>query len=217
MDASQILVRPDSRPISFMTRPSCLFALLAIVLNAQASFAGYIYNYTGNVFTEFVDPFTATDSVSGYLEFGVTPTPNGMLEGGDVVDYSLAVGNLLTLDRSNSFLDIGSFHFDNQVELIGWTVGVAASGAHAELDYIVTTSVDSFSNGTEDFVPGDLVVLADGFNSVYDDPGIWVAQSTAIPEVGSLTLCGIGVATMGCGWWRRRRRRSPSCTATMQP
>ena len=170
-----------------------LCAILSVA-STRIAHAHAVYAYTGNNLTFPPPPYAANDHVSIEMEFLNALTPN--LPFGSVAPLSFSF--------SDGHQTITSFAFGGQI-----SVATNADGSISEWDLqgcgnagcVHQVISRSLVGNVRD--AGQLVPQGVQEGILDNDPSVWIATISNVPEPSSLIL---GAAALtGVGWFRRRR------------
>ena len=195
---------------------------LAAALMISAPFmltATPIYDYVGNPFTSVASPFTTSDKITGFVEFGSAATP-GELFKSDVLAFSFSAGPL-TLTSSDGLFTAFSFNFDLSGNISNW--GLVVKSGPGEPFGPPDDRIRSCN------APGALVlvgIVGCGPATVSDDvnasgpvqsfnlqtPGAWTMRPVAAPEFSGTPYsmpnfgwsASIGLGLLGLAVTRRK-------------
>lgn len=204
--------------------------LLWLLLLSPFGANAIILDYTGNSFTLVQtsgptapsDPYTTSDSVSGWIELAAVLDPN--LSGNAVSPLSFSFSDGVNTFTESSPLTGSSFQFwtDAGGQLSGWdlnmsifafTAGGGTSNVIAVRNFVSLIFGPIVQDNGADILcgpastslgcsfGGDPFYTQDG--RVTDDPGVWAYRVTSVPEPGTLLLMGLGLA--GIGFSRKRK------------
>lgn len=178
------------------------------LLDLSGAHADVILTYTGNDFTTFFAPYTATDKVTASITLANPLGDNLNLKDEIPLAFSLNDGQQTLTDtppgisfRSLSF----EFSTDASGAIIGWNVY-----AIPDADRIIQT--------TDDFIGTfDTSTLANGADArINDDPGSWTVMTVAVPAPPLSNLAALGVLGLSF-FWRRRRQILDRVRYSTQP
>ena len=175
-----------------------LFLAVALTgpLLSQPIFADVTYAYTGNPFTSFSGPYTASDRVTGTFTLADPLPANRPISDINPISFSFSDGvNLMT----NSFIPLGTPPFFNFI-----SIGTGPTGAINawDIDLQFSAAIDGRIHTSNAADLGHRVGTSpegsgDGSNS--GSPGTWTVVG-GVPDTGStlslmtLSLMGLGVA-----------------------
>lgn len=191
-------------------------AILAALPPASAMADTYTYTYTGNDFTYvqpgvptagIYNPFTTSDSISGYFTLSTALAPN--LSFGQIsVDSAVFTDGFQTLDAASIPTHDVSVEVatDSSGNISSWGIYFGVNG-----EVITTNNVWLEEWDGLDYVVGDAgVTNEDGYSMSAnngDDPGTWTVSTSdspsPVPEPSGLLLLGTG-AIGGLGVFRRK-------------
>jgi len=199
MDRSSSLKKPYWGSV-FSIAIGSVVGIAMAVLGAASANASVTYDYTGSDFTSFSGPYTATDSVTGFITFA-SPLPANLAltdETANITAFSFFDG-LQTISSSNGTIT-ATFGTNALGSPTAWEV-------HADIGLFQGITL----TGPQDSSPGDSVF--DGISPIASGSasngtaGSW-AMTAAVPEPSTWAMMILGF--FGIGFMAYRRKQSGS-------
>ena len=192
------------------TRAFCKVMMLAIclmspVVLATPSFADFVYTYTGNSFTEWVNGMDlAATNVSGSLTYASVLPPSPTLTQQTPLAWSFTDG-VFTWTQANSTC-AALFSTDASGNILEWQIGFQY-GPYSELDLYNSLITDKTSGLVIDrTMIGQAAQELATYALVLNNPGTWTAgASSPVPVPPSVLLLASGL--IGMVAVRRRLKR----------